>query len=273
MLSPIKTLLLFIAAACSLEANAQGLSSGARSTALAHADVALPDPWSTYANQALLCTTPRMNVGLFVEQQYLLHELTFASINLVLPTSSGTFALSGSQFGAGQFKERWAGIAYALPIAEFWNLGLQIDFLQLRIPENEQGKHFATFELGLFHHPPGKLSYGLHLYNPANLQPSFLPAYFETQRRTEMGCVYSINPQLLISFETQKIGKRPLGLASGIEFSPLNSLAFRIGIQQHPTIPSLGLGINRQSYSLDFAFSMHPYLGLTPSFSIQFHRP
>ena len=244
--------------------------AGARSLALSHSFISMPDVWATFHNQAGLAGFQSISSGVFYESKFQVDELSLIAGATILPVKGGVFGISFFQFGKGPFKENKIGLAFAKKISEILSAGIQLDYLSQTFPENERSKGFATFEGGIIFSPVKDLFLGAHVFNPilggieSPAGKQKMPAVFR------VGGHYNFDDTVLITFETEKNTDNPFLFKSGIEFSPVENLALRFGVSGKPIKYTAGIGYSTGKLTTDIGFSYHGNLGVTPSVSVQF---
>ena len=269
MKTAFQILLVFLFVSTQIHAS-DNYPAGARSLALANASVSLIDVWSTFHNQATLAGISNISGAIYYESKFGIDKLALAAGTFVLPALSGTVGLSYRQFGKGTFKETKMGLAYARRLSERLNAGLQFDYFSNQFPENDRAFGFVTFELGVSYKINKEFLLAAHVFNPVsagfetNSGKQKMPAVFR------MGGSFRPHETVLILAEVEKNGQREVDFKSGLEFVPLNHLAFRIGISGSPYQFYGGMGYSFGQITTDIAFSYHGNLGFTPSVSLQF---
>lgn len=244
---------------------------GARSLALSHSFISISDTWSTFHNQAGLSGLNHFSTGVFYESRFMIDELSLSAITLAIPINAGTFGFSFSQFGEGTFKENKMGLAFAKQLSQKLSLGIQLDYFTNRIPENSKTFGFATFEAGLIYSPTKKLFIGAHVFNPISNGIETSAGKIKSPCIFRLGGHYIFDEMVLITIEAQKDLINPILFKTGIEFVPVQNLAFRIGVSGKPINYTAGLGYTFKKITADISFSYHGNLGITPSVSIQFN--
>jgi hypothetical protein len=199
-----------------------------------------------------------------------LKELSQMAGAFILPTQTGVFGLDYSQFGTGSFKETKFGLSFAKKLGSRLSAGLQIDYMALLLPENEQAKGFVTFEGGVLYEASGKLRFGAHIFNPIHGGIETLTGEIKTPVIFRAGVGYNFSESLLTSLELEKGTGNNLILKGGVEFLPLKNLIFRFGFYGKPFAYTAGMGYRFGRISTDIGFSYHGNLGLSPSVSISF---
>ena len=246
---------------------------GARSRALSNALVSVTDPWSTFHNQATLANYNRFSAGIFYESMYLIDELSLAAGTVVLPAVGGTLGLSFYQLGEGTYKESKAGLAYSKRLSKKLNAAVQFDYFHTRFPENEKGSSFPTFELGMSYQATRELTLGLHLFNP--IKNGFRTQYQrqKTAAIIRFGGHYQFQDKALLALEIEKNSAQNAQIKSGLEFTPLENFAVRLGVSGRPLQLSAGIGYSFSKIVTNIGFSYHETLGITPSVALNYQLP
>ena len=242
---------------------------GARSLALSHAFISIPDVWNTFHNQAGLAGIDGFSAGVFYESKFMVDELSLAAGSIILPVNAGTFGFSFYQFGKGSFKESKIGLAFSKQLSEKFSAAIQLDYFSQRLPENSSAFGFATFEAGIIYSPNNKLFLGAHIFNPISNGIETAEGKQKSPTIFRFGGHYQFDEMILVTIETQKDLENPFILKTGIEFSPMQNLALRFGVSGKPVNYTAGIGYTFGKVTTDIGFSYHGNLGVTPSVSIQ----
>jgi len=243
------------------------LPAGARSAGMANASVTLSDIWSTNQNQAGLGYLTAPAVGIYYENRFAVKELSLKSGSFAYPTKSGVLALSVSQFGYDKYNENTVGLAYAKSFGKVLSIGLQLDYMQTHIAEDYGSKGTAVAEFGLIAQPIKNLAIGAHVYNPTR---SKIADYDDEKVPTIMrlGLSYNFSQKVILAIETEKDLKNDAIFKAGLEYTIVENLYFRAGIASNPLKNTFGLGYAYKRFKIDFAFSTHRVLGMTPHLSL-----
>ena len=244
--------------------------AGARAIGLSGAYVSFYDNLGSFHNQAGLSKTEGVTAGVFFESKFMLDALSLVAGNVVLPTSTGVFAISFTQFGKGSFKENKFGLAYAKQFSENFSAAIQFDYLMSLMPENQKSKGFPTFEGGIIFQATEGLALGAHVFNPIKGGIETLNGEDESPMVLRVGGSYSFSEYVLVAFETEKSTGFDLLYKAGIEFLPTDGLAIRFGASGKPYAYTAGIGYKFGKITTDIGFHYHGNLGLTPAISLQF---
>ena len=141
---------------------------GGRAAAMGGSSVASQGLWALQNNPAGMANLDKISLGLYYENRWMLPETAYKCGAFALPTKFGTLGLSFNQFGSSKYNENKFGLAYAKDFGRYLQIGLQLDYLLLKIG-NDYGKFSAvTFELGIQSHVTDKLTLGTYVFNPVN---------------------------------------------------------------------------------------------------------
>ncbi|WBM73695.1 hypothetical protein [Saprospira grandis] len=249
----------------------QPQSAAARGAALGNASVAFTDINAAYSNQAGLAFLEELSFSAYGERRFLaegLNSFLFAAA-YPLENNQGTFGLTLNYFGFSAYNEQKIGLAYARKLSERFALGVQLDYLGIRIPTYGSANSF-TFELGLTAKISEELTLAAHVYNPVHAKlgqlDERLPALFN------LGLAYHPSEKVGIYAALEKdIYNQPFGAKAGIEYQAHKIFKLRAGMQLSDLSQlSFGLGLDLDELQIDLATAYHQVLGFTPSFALSY---
>ena len=240
---------------------------GARSTALGGFSTTLSDVWSTNNNQAGLGYLENITGGIYYESRFLLKETAFKAGAFALPTKLGSFGLSVTSFGYSLYNETKAGLSYGQKLGEKISVGVQLNYLNVKLNQDYGQKATFTAAVGLIAKLSNELSMGVHVYNPTRVK---LTDYNNEKVPTimKLGLDYKFSEKVFIAFETEKNIDHAGVVKVGVEYNAIDILYLRGGISTNPTMSSFGFGIKLKEFKLDVSSSFHQTLGLTPAISL-----
>ncbi len=243
---------------------------GGRSAGMANASVTSTDFWSLSSNQAGIASIQNFSAGIYYENRFGIKELGLKAGAVVMPTNSGVFALSITNFGYSLYNENKIGLAYARNFSNKFSAGIQLDYLSTHIAENYGNSSAIAAELGMIFKMNSKMAIGAHIYNPTRAK---IASYNDERAPTiaKLGMSYIFSEKVSIAVEAEKDIQYNPFFKAGIEYHPINQLYFRTGISTNPMLNTFGFGLELKNFNLDFATSYHQTLGFSPQFSIIFH--
>lgn len=240
---------------------------GSRSMAMGGFSTTLSDVWSTNNNQAGLGYLDNISGGIYYESRFMLKETAFKAGTFALPTKLGAFGLSVTSFGYSLYNETKAGISYGQKLGEKIALGVQMNYLNVKLNQDYGQKSTLTAAVGLIARLTQELTMGVHVYNPTRVK---LADYNNERIPTimKLGLDYKFSEKVFLALETEKDMNYGAIAKVGLEYIPIDILYLRGGISTHPTMSSFGFGVKLKDFKLDLSSSFHQTLGLTPSISL-----
>lgn len=250
-----------------LHAAHDGFVAGARQSAMSSSGVTSSDFWSVYNNQAGLGFVRTLSAGAYMENRFLVKELSFKAAGVAIPVSTGTFGIGISHFGFTGYNEIKAGLGFGKTFGENFAAGLQLDYLQTQIGDVYGKKSAFTFEAGILTKLTPKLNLGVHVFNPvktrlAEYNNEMIPMVFN------MGAMYFFSDQLAVTAEIEKHTDYKTAFKTGFEYQPAKMFFIRGGISSASNMYSLGAGVLWKCFRIDFSSSYHQTLGFSPQFSL-----
>ncbi len=240
---------------------------GARAAGMGNASVMLSDIWSVNSNQAGLAGLKGMTCGFHYENRFFVPELSLGAGAFALPTKSGTFALSFSNFGYSNYYESKAGLAYAKNLWDFLSVGIQFDYLNTYLSEYYGNKGTVAVEMGIRYVYKDNMYIGAHVFNPTR---SKIAAYNDERVPTIMkiGIGYNFSRKVLIVSEVEKDLVAKPAFKAGVEYNFMENFFLRTGVISNPGNISFGVGYEYKGLKADIAFITHQTLGLSPHVSL-----
>lgn len=242
---------------------------GGRSAGMAHASVTLTDLWSVHHNQAGLAFVNKPQGGIFSESRFVVPGIGLRGLVAAVPTSSGVFGVSLSQFGYSSYNESKLGLAFARKFGENLAFGLQLDYLRTHLAENYGNRNMLSVEMGVIAKLSEDLTFGAHVYNPNRAKLSDFNEE-RTPAIMRMGFNYRFSEKVIVAIETEKdIDFKPV-FKVGLEYHITKPLYVRTGVASNPFLNSYGFGVELKQFRFDFATSYHSTLGYTPHLSVSY---
>lgn len=244
---------------------------GGRAAAMGGTSVASHGLWAMQNNPAGMANLEKISLGLYYENRWMLPETAYKCGAFALPTKFGTLGVSFNQFGSSKYNENKFGLAYAKAFGRYLQIGLQLDYLLLKIG-NEYGSFKAvTFELGIQSQVTDKLTLGTYIFNPVNfsfeqtLNHERIPIVFR------FGLAYKFTKDFIGQAEIEKNTDREgVSLRGGLEYEAVRNLYIRAGVQTNPGILSFGLGYAIRFAQINVAAQLHNELGPSVQIGIIF---
>lgn len=246
------------------------INPGSRALALAGSTVALSDSWSVFGNQAGLASINQPEIAGTYSNRFLIAELSERSGQFILPVQNSVFAVSLFQFGKSTFRSGQYGIAYARKLSPTICFGLQYNFGQLYLPEENRYLTSSGIELGLQFTIQENLVIGIHARNLYSSSFRTLSAKLDQPLKLKCGTYYRMNEMLAAVSELEYSGNEPVMVRSGFEYQVIEGFFLRVGASGKPFLLSSGIGFQLGKFTVDLATSYHRNLGNSPSVSCKY---
>ena len=219
------------------------------------------DAFSVQSNQAALAKMKSATVGFYGEKRFLLKELGFYSVALVLPTHSGNFGMDARYFGFVDYNEMQLSLAYARSLGKM-DIGIQFNNYSVRVAGYGNASTI-NFDVSTLVRLTDKLNAGMHVYNPLR---SKLGKNQEEQLASlySAGMGYEASQKFFLSLEIVKEEEKPVNVNAGLQYKFFPWVLARIGIASATSSMFFGVGIGWRSIRLDATASIHQQLGITP---------
>ena len=235
---------------------------GGRAAAMGGTSVASRGLWAMQNNPAGMANLDKISLGLYYENRWMLPETAYKCGAFALPTKFGCLGLSFNQFGSSKYNENKFGLAYAKDFGRYLQIGLQLDYLLLKIG-NDYGKFSAvTFEMGIQSQVTDKLRLGTYIFNPVNFSFEQTLNHEKLPIVMRFGMAYQFTKDFIGQCEIEKNTEREgVSLRGGLEYEAVKNLYIRAGAQSNPGILTFGVGYAIRFAQVDVAAQLHNELG------------
>ncbi len=250
-------------------AGGENQAAGARRVGLGFAYTGVRgDFWSLFMNPAGIAGIQQMEVGAFVERRFLLNEINYGTIGFVTPFKEGKhFAgLDLGGFGFAGYNESRIGLTYATTLFDRLSLGAKANYTRVSI-DNYGSKGALFVDAGLNCILSKHVSLGFRIFN-ANRAELQKEQDEKIPTTLDVGVAYQVSDKVLIVADIEKQVNFPFSFRGGVEYAPAKFLKARIGASTQPVTVSAGFGLVVKGLNVDFANTLHQYLGYTPSLSL-----
>ena len=235
---------------------------GGRAAAMGGSSVASQGLWAMQNNPAGMANLEKISLGLYYENRWMLPETAYKCGAFALPTKFGCLGLSFNQFGSWKYNENKFGLAYAKDFGRYLQIGLQLDYLMLKIGNDYGTFNAFTFELGLQSQVTDKLTLGTYIFNPVNLSFEQTLNHEKLPIVMRFGLAYKFTKDFIGQCEIEKnTEKEGVSLRGGLEYEAFKQFYIRAGVQTNPGILSFGLGYTIRFAQINVAAQLHNELG------------
>lgn len=235
---------------------------GGRAAAMGGSSVASQGLWAMQNNPAGMANLNKISLGLYYENRWMLPETAYKCGAFALPTNFGCLGLSFNQFGSSKYNENKFGLAYAKDFGRYLQIGLQLDYLLLKIGNDYGSYRAVTFELGLQSQVTDKLTLGTYIFNPVNFRLEQTLNHEKLPIVMRFGLAYQFTKDFIGQCEIEKNTEREgVSLRGGLEYEAFKNFYIRAGAQTNPGILSFGLGYGIRFAQINIGAQLHNELG------------
>jgi hypothetical protein len=192
---------------------------------------------------------------------YGLTELSTAALTYCEPTIKyGTFGIGIKTYGFELYRELNVLLSYGNSYKDKIFYGLNLNFYNLKIENYNSASSFG-FDFGAMAYLHKYVRWGFIAKNVTGAKIGESKEKIVQVYRTGFDFVPLQNINL--AFEIEKDVKYPLSFRSGIEYAVLDYVDLRFGVGSEPTTFTGGIGLSYNLFTLDYALTKSPDLGIT----------
>jgi hypothetical protein len=216
-------------------------------------------PMIMAANPALLSLVPGRAFSLNYQRLYNLSELDQISLAFSCECGFANLGIIYSNFGeSGFFVHNNFSLAISKTVMEYLALGLRLDYERVSFDERFDALDRSSLALGIAYI---HTDFAFHVALSELNNPRFSDRDRKTEPGYRVGLSFLSIKALVVNLETsgRKNGERRYHFGQEVQLE--KRLYIRFGLVTNPTMPSGGLGLNLDRFSLDYAISSHNELG------------
>ena len=239
---------------------------GGKTNSIGNCSVALSEFWSCHNNPAGFANYNNIAVGLSYENRFLLKELAYKNIGVIIPFNIGVIGITASQFGYNHYNENLIGIGLSRSFGPNLKIGLKLDYIFFKYSTDYAKIQTATFELGLQYHINKSLCLGAYIFNPINVKLKTLNNE-KIPIIMRIGLSYFVKEDFLITAEVEENFENDFSYRFGLEYEIYKKIFVRSGFQLRPEIFTFGFGYDYNWFTIDISAQMNQVLGASLSCS------
>lgn len=254
----------------SISASASGeyRSTGTRLAPIGITGVSMMTPYSGLSNQSSTAFLKSSSVGLYYANTGIAEGVnSIQGSGMYKFKKNGMLGVNFSYYGYELYNDKKAGVFYALKLAEFMSMSLQMNVLNLQIA-GYGSRTTATVELGTFFKVTKNIQMGAHVYNPLRMKVGEgSDERYPTVVR--LGATYHTKDKVWVSAEVEKDLDQQLNFKTGVDYAVNEYLILRGSVQTLPVSGSIGAGLKLKGLQLEVigayqqAGGFSPHLGMT----------
>jgi len=239
---------------------------GGKTNSIGNCSVALSEFWSCHNNPAGFANYNNIAVGLSYENRFLLRELAYKNIGVIIPFNIGVIGITASQFGYNHYNENLLGLGLSRSFGPNLKIGLKLDYIFFKYSTDYAKIQTATFELGLQYHINKSLCLGAYIFNPINVKLKTLNNE-KIPIIMRIGLSYFVKEDFLITAEVEENFENDFSYRFGLEYEIYKKIFVRSGFQLRPEIFTFGFGYDYNWFTIDISAQMNQVLGASLSCS------
>lgn len=223
-----------------------------------------PEPFSGQANPAAVCRI-NSSMGILTEQKFLLRELSFAGLSIVLSNKNSGAGLYFNHSGDFLNFQSSGGLLLARSLGKV-ALGIGIARHQWKTAGYGDQVAYAGAAGCLFELSP-KCVMGLAA-SPVMVSHFSQQGLIPVARKFGWGIGYEIAEEVFVSFMLEKTEGRETCWKGLIQYKPIRSCQLQGGFDSGRHMPWFAAGWNFSFGSICFFITAHPVLGSTPGMQL-----
>lgn len=239
---------------------------GSRTNSIGNCSVALSEFWSCHNNPAGFANYNNIAIGLSYENKFLLKELAYKNIGVIIPFKIGVIGITTSQFGYNHYNENLLGLGLSRSFGPNLKIGLKLDYIFFKYSTDYDKIQTATFELGLQYNINKSLCLGVYIFNPINVKLKTLNNE-KIPIIMRIGLSYFIKEDFLIATEVEENFENDFSYRFGLEYEIYEKFFVRSGFQLNPEMFTFGFGYDYNWFTIDISAQMNQVLGASLSCS------
>lgn len=201
---------------------------------------------------------------------YNLNELSTRSITGTFITKwmglDGQWAQTGSEI----FMEDYLAFGASRQLSKTFKLGIKGDYYHYATINNTKGSTLLS-EIYCYYNPFDKMEVCIYLYNPTGSKVQKSGELIPLNQSFHFGGTFFPVKNTELLFEFEKPQKQDLIFHLGFESSVWETFIIRAGLSTQPLMPSWGIGGKIRHFKYAIGGNMHPVLGLSSCFSLQYN--
>ena len=227
--------------------------------------------WTAFNNPAMIGYPDKPELGILIENRYLLPELSTKGIQFAYPTEYINTGISFSYFGYSLYHEMLIGLGFARSFTDKFAIGVQFNYYTTFFSASNSYRGAILPQIGLSVFLSSDFSIGFSTFNPfqTNIKTEYvvkrLPSLFSA------GTALYFSHDFVWRTQLDKEVSSNYRFATGFEYQLIQSVMIKLGAYSSGyLVPCLGAGFNTGLFRLDLNCEMHPLLGLNTLAAIKY---
>ena len=243
---------------------------GARMAALSGSAITQSDPFAGFHNLSASSELKGLNCSFYGQIPYGISAINDVGVAFLKRFGTGVMGVVCQSYGNTEFNRKRMNLGYALALSPKLSASGILGYSSTRIMNGYGVASNFWMNVGATYNVRKDWKWAavadLPLKSIKNAEN--LPATLR------LGTTYSFGEQVNLSGQLSSSTSQTssLSYSFGLEYFPIDLLAFRLGMNTHWQTWSMGVGTHLKNYSLDVSATVHPQLGITPQISFTYGR-
>lgn len=199
------------------------------------------------------------------ERPFGMAALETGTLGAALPLGRGAVGVGYQDYGFSLYREQAIGLMYGHRLSPRLGLGVGLRRLRLSVAGVE-GRAWTAFDLGARVFLTRSVVLGLAAWNAGGAKVNLLG------QGGMAGVGFTGAPGLTVLVDVRKEAGTPVGFSTGLEYRAGKGVTLRMGAGGRPERLSIGLGVERGVFRIDYAAAYHTVLGLSHRVSVTVER-
>lgn len=199
------------------------------------------------------------------ERPFGMAALETEAFGIVLSVGKGGVGLSYLGYGFSLYLEQTVGLTYGVALSSRFGVGVTVRGIQVSVAEVGR-RRWTAFDLGIRAYLTEGVVWGLSAWNVGGVKVGQLG------QGGMSGVGVEVAPGAVLLVDVRKEAGLPTGTSVGVEYRYGDGLALRMGAGGRPERLSVGVGVKRGVFTVDYAAVYHTVLGLSHRVSVSVGR-
>jgi hypothetical protein len=246
------------------------LIQGARMAALSGSAITQSDAFAGFHNLSVSSELKGLNCSFYGQIPYGISAINDAGVAFLKRFGTGVMGVVCQSYGNTEFNRKRMNLGYALALSPKLSASGSLGYSSTRIMNGYGVASTFWMNVGATYNVRKDWKWAA----VADLPLKSLKNAEDLPATLRLGTTYSFGEQVNLSGQLSSSTSQTssLSYSFGLEYFPVDLLAFRLGMNTHWQTWSMGVGTHLKNYSLDVSATVHPQLGITPQISFTYGR-
>jgi hypothetical protein len=243
---------------------------GARMAALSGSAITESDAFAGFHNLSVSSELKGLNCSFYGQIPYGISAINDAGVAFLKRFGTGVMGVVCQSYGNTEFNRKRMNLGYALALSPKLSASGSLGYSSTRIMNGYGVASTFWMNVGATYNVRKDWKWAA----VADLPLKSLKNAEDLPATLRLGTTYSFGEQVNLSGQLSSSTSQTssLSYSFGLEYFPVDLLAFRLGMNTHWQTWSMGVGTHLKNYSLDVSATVHPQLGITPQISFTYGR-